>query len=53
MITDQRYDEDNNLVYEEHEDGYIERNTYDDNNHLVRSEQRYANGIIEVENYKF
>lgn len=50
MITKQIKDSNGNIVYEEHDDGYTEQNTYR-NNKLIRSEQHYANGIIEIEHF--
>lgn len=44
-------DENDNLIYEEDDDGYRERNTYNENNKLVRCEVRYPNGIVEVEHF--
>ena len=50
MITKQIKDSNGNVVYEEHDDGYVEENTYQDDK-LIRSEQHYSNGIIEVEHF--
>lgn len=50
MITKQIKDSNGNIVYEEHDDGYVEENIYR-NNKLIRSEQHYANGIIEIEHF--
>ena len=32
--------------------GYEEFNEYDSTNKLIRSESRYANGIVEIDHYK-
>lgn len=45
-------DKNGNVIYERHPDGYEEYNTYNENNKLIRSEQRYSNGRIEVENFR-
>ena len=52
MIVKQTLDSKGNVVYEEHDDGYREYNTYDDSGHLIRSEQHYRNGLVEVEQWK-
>lgn len=40
------------IVYEERDDGYWEENIYTDDGKLIQSTSHYANGIVEVENYK-
>ena len=52
MIVKQTLDSKGNVVYEEHEDGYYEYNTYDESGNLIRSEQHYVNGLVEVEQWK-
>ena len=44
-------DENDNVVYRKDKDGYWERNTYDTNGKLIRSEQHYTNGVVETEQY--
>lgn len=51
MVTKQIKDSKGNITYEEHDDGYKEYNTYNENNKLIRSEQHYTNGIVEVETF--
>lgn len=52
MITDQIIDENGNLIYEEHDDGYKEYNEYyTDTNKLKKSVSCYSNGLIETEHY--
>ena len=50
MVIDLKKDKDGNVIYEEDDDGYYERNTYE-NGQLVRCEIHYSNGITEVEHY--
>jgi chaperonin GroEL (HSP60 family) len=50
MITEQLKDENGNVRYEEHDDGYREYDQYDSDK-LIRSEQHYPNGIVEVEHF--
>lgn len=47
-----KYDKNGNIIYERHDDGYEEFNEYDSTNKLIRSESRYANGIVEIDHYK-
>ena len=47
------YDKHGNLLHEAHDDGFEEINKYDSDNNLIRSECRYSNGIVEVENYTY
>ena len=51
MIIKQEKDDNGNITYEEYDSGYKEYNTYSKNNKLIRSEQHYPNGLVEVENY--
>ena len=51
MVIDQRLDSRGNVVFEEHDDGFIEYNEYSINNTLVRSECHYPNGLVETEQY--
>ena len=50
MVVEQQKDKNGNIIYEEHDDGYYERNTYE-NGKLARCEIHYSNGITEVEQY--
>ena len=50
MINKVIKDSNGNVIYEEHDDGYTEHNTYI-NNKLARSEIRYSNGRIEIDHY--
>lgn len=52
MIIKQTLNSRGDILYEEHSDGYYEINTYDLCGCLIRSEQHYANGIVEVEQWK-
>lgn len=51
MVTKNIYDKSGNLLYEEHDDGYKEMNTYNNNGKLIRQEIHYSNGLVEVEHY--
>jgi len=52
MIIKQIKDEYGNLLYEEHDDGYIETNEYYEGTHkLKKSVSKYKNGIIETSFY--
>lgn len=50
-ILQQIIDENGNVIYEEHDSGYFERNQYNENGKLIRSEQHYPNGIVEIEHF--
>lgn len=50
MIIDVQRDSDGNIIYEEHDTGYFEINTYKDGK-LIRTESHYPKGQIEVEQY--
>ena len=50
-IIRQEKDSDGNVIYEQHDDGYYEYNTYE-NGRCIRSECHYSNGLVEVEQYK-
>ena len=39
------------VVYEEHDDGYLEENEYNCNGKLIKSTCHYSNGLIEVEQF--
>ena len=52
IINIKKIDKNGNIIYEKHDDGYEEFNEYDSTNKIIRSESRYANGIIEIEYYK-
>lgn len=43
-------DENGNIIYESHGDGFVEESIYE-NNHLVRQVTKYPNGITEVDHY--
>ena len=51
MVIETKKDENGNIIYEKHDDGYYENNTYNDNGKLIRSESHYSNGIVEIEKY--
>lgn len=50
MVSEQITDSNGNVVYESHDDGYVEINKYDGDK-LIRSEQHYSNGLVEVEHF--
>ena len=50
-VTVEIMDKNGNTIYEEHDDGYWETNTYTPDGKLIQSACHYANGIVEVENY--
>lgn len=50
MIIKLEKDIDGNVIYEEHDDGFYERNTYK-NGKLIRCETHYSNGMKEIEHY--
>lgn len=43
-------DENGNVIYESHEDGFEERSTYKDNQ-LIRRITTYPNGLEDLEHY--
>lgn len=50
MDDEEQIDENGNIIFARYGD-YYERNTYNKNNKLIRSEQHYGNGIVEVEQF--
>ena len=51
MVVLQEKDKNGNIIDEEHDSGYKEYNTYSDTNKLIRSEQHYPHGQVEIEKY--
>ena len=51
MIIEQIKDDNGNVTYEKHSDGYEEFNKYNDKGKLIYSRQQYPNGIIETEQF--
>lgn len=45
-------DEDNNIILEQHSDGFREESTYY-NGKLIKQVTRYSNGIIETDHYSY
>lgn len=43
-------DENGNVIYESHEDGFVEQSTYKDNQ-LIRRITTYPNGLKDLEHY--
>lgn len=50
MVIALERDKDGNIIYEEHDDGFYERSTYE-NGQLVRQETHYSNGITDIDHY--
>lgn len=50
MVIRLERDKDGNITYEEHDDGFYEISTYEENQ-LVRQETHYSNGIVDIDHY--
>lgn len=44
-------DNNGNVILAKYDDGYEERNTYNDNGKLIREEIKFPNGIVEINHY--